>query len=271
MAESLPQELVEAITDEFHSPSDLKACSLTSHAFSSATRAILFRQIKLTESQLDADAVQRFHELCVVSPHIPPLVQTLYINGYRCGPTFLAVFDVISCVLQYMQNLKVVEFHHVTIGNWIAGTVSSHSFREIHFTDVIFHENGFRQMCAVLQASPGLERLSVHHNHLPVFGGNATSQLSLDNTHCRPRIRDLSVVSRHSYSFIEVILETTTCPVSLEELRWFKFTLTKANDFQHLAKNLQLTSHSLRVLLLTFKCGEYLYTNVHLSIFLSEL
>ncbi|PBK73452.1 hypothetical protein ARMSODRAFT_634404 [Armillaria solidipes] len=152
MAESLPQELVDAIIDEVHSLSDLKACSLTCHAFSSPTRAILFRQIKLTESQLDADAVQKFHELCVVSPHIPPLVQTLHINGYRrSGLTFLAVFDIISCVLQYMQNIKVIELYRVTIGNWIAGTVSSHSLREIHLTDVLFHENGFRQMCAVLQ------------------------------------------------------------------------------------------------------------------------
>ncbi len=273
MAESLPQELVDAIIDEVHSPSDLKACSLTCHAFSSPTRAILFRQIKLTESQLDADGVQRFHELCAVSPHIPPLVQTLHINGFRhSSRTFLAVFDIISCVLQYMQNLKVIKFYRVTIGNWITGMVSSHSFREIHLTDVLFHENGFRQMCAVLQGSPYLEQLFVHHNYpLPVFGDNATSQLSLDNTHRRPRIRDLTVVSRDSYSFIEAILETKTCPVSIEELRWFQFTLTKATDFQHLAEILQLTSRSLRVLLLTFKCREYLYAYVYLSIFLSEL
>ncbi|PBK73451.1 hypothetical protein ARMSODRAFT_1015015 [Armillaria solidipes] len=42
--------------------------------------------------------------------------------------------------------------------------------------------------------------------------------------------------------------------MSIKELRWFQFTLTKATDFQHLAKILQLTSRSLRVLLLTFKC-----------------
>ncbi|KAK0431499.1 hypothetical protein EV421DRAFT_1911833 [Armillaria borealis] len=255
MAESLPQELMDAIIDEVHSTSDLKACLLACHTFSSPTRAILFRQIKLTESQLDADAVQRFHELCVVSPHIPLLVQTLYINGYRCGPTFLAVFDIISCVLQYMQSLKVIEFYCVTIGNWTTGMVSSHLFCEIHLTDVIFHENGFRQMCAVIRGSPDLERLFVYHNHPPVFGGNATSQLSLDNTHCRACIQDLSIVSRHSYSFIEAILDTKTCPMSIEELRWFQFTLTRATDFQHLAKILQLTSCSLQVLLLTFKCA----------------
>ncbi|KAK0225457.1 hypothetical protein IW262DRAFT_687581 [Armillaria fumosa] len=106
-------------------------------------------------------------------------------------------------------------------------------------------------MCAVVRGSPDLERLFVHNNRqFSAFGDNATSQLSLDHTHCRPRIKDLSLGSRHLSSFIEAILDTKNCLVSIEELRWFQYTLTTATDFQHLAKILELTSGTLRVLLL---------------------
>ncbi|KAK0505230.1 hypothetical protein EDD18DRAFT_328934 [Armillaria luteobubalina] len=252
MAESLPRELVDAIIDELPSRRDLKALSLTCHVFSLPARAILFRQIKLTQLQLNPDVVQRFHELCVVSPHIPPLVRALHLDGRCRGPTFLAVFDIISWVLQFMQNLRVIKLYHVTIGNWVPSTTSSHSLREIHLTDVIFHEDGFRQMCALIRGSPHLERLFVHDNRrFSAFGGNATSQLSLNHTHCGPRIKDLSLGNRPLSSFIEAILDTKNCLVSIEELRWFQYTLTTATDFQHLAKILELTSGTLRVLLLT--------------------
>ncbi|KAK0462590.1 uncharacterized protein EV420DRAFT_1197395 [Desarmillaria tabescens] len=185
MAESLPQELIDAIIDEVHSPSDLRACSLTSRAFSSRTRAILFRHIKLKGSQLNSDGVQKLHELCMAFPHIPPLVQTLCVNGHRGSSTFLAVFDIISCILQFMQNLKVLKFDHVTIGNFCdesLAQLSTHSFREIHLINVIFHENGFEQLCAVLQRSPGLERLLVHHTHsVSMIGGGTTTHLKLDH------------------------------------------------------------------------------------------
>ncbi|KAK0213250.1 hypothetical protein DFS33DRAFT_109564 [Desarmillaria ectypa] len=165
-----------------------------------------------------------------------------------------------------MQNLKVIKFYDVTISDFCDGSLarlSSYSFREIHLYDVVFHENGFGQMCAVLQGSPDLERLFVHHTSLitvSMFGGDETSQPRLDHTHVThrgPRIRDLSVVSRHSYScpaFIEAILETRTCPLSIDKLHRFAFSLSKTSDLQHLAKILKLTSGSLRVLLLTFNC-----------------
>ncbi len=276
MADSLPQELVDAIIDEVRSFGDLKACSLTCHAFSSRTRAILFREVKLSgRSQLNA--FQRFHELCVESSHIPSLVQTLSIHGYHRGPTLLRpASDTVNSILQFMQNLKVIKFHDVTISDFCDGSLarlSSHSFREIHLYDVVFHENGFDQMCAVLQGSPDLERLFVHHTGpmtVSMFGGDETNQPRLDHTHVTrrgPRIRDLSVVSRYSYScptFIEAILETKTCPVSVEKLRRFAFSLSKTIDFQHLTKILKLTSGTLRVLLLTFNCREYL--SAYLSI-----
>ncbi|PBK95389.1 hypothetical protein ARMGADRAFT_1011246 [Armillaria gallica] len=266
MAESLPQELVDAIIDEVRSFGDLKACSLTCHAFSSRTRTILFREVKLSgRSQLNA--FQRFHELCVESPHIPSLVQTLSIYGYHRGPTLLRpASDTVNSILQFMQNLKVIKFHDVTISDFCDGSLarlSSHSFREIHLYDVVFHENGFDQMCAVLRGSPDLERLFVHHTGpmtVSMFGGDETNQPRLDHTHVTrrgPRIRDLSVVSRYSYNcpaFIEAILETQTCPVSVEKLRRFAFSLSKTIDFQHLTKILKLTSGTLRVLLLTFNC-----------------
>ncbi|KAK0462591.1 uncharacterized protein EV420DRAFT_1197436 [Desarmillaria tabescens] len=174
--------------------------------------------------------------------------------------------DTVNSILQFMQNLKVIKFYDVTISDFCDGSLarlSSHSFCEIHLYDVVFHGNGFDQMCAVLQGSPDLERLFVHHTGpmtASMFGGDETSQPRLDHTHVTrrgPRIRDLSVVSRHSYScpaFIEAILETKICPLSAEKLRRFAFSLSKTVDFQHLARILKLTSGSLRVLLLTFNC-----------------
>ncbi|KAK0505229.1 hypothetical protein EDD18DRAFT_1128193 [Armillaria luteobubalina] len=268
MAESLPQELVDAVIDDVRSFSDLKACSLTCHTFSARTRAILFREVKLSgRSQLDA--FQRFHELCVESPHIPSLVQTLCIHDYRRGsalPGLRPTFDTVNSILHFMQNLKVIKFYDVTISDFCDGSLarlSSHSFREIHLYDVVFHENGFDQLCAVLQGSPDLERLFVHHTGpttVSMFGGDDTNQPRLNHLHATrrgPRIRDLSVVSRYSYScpaFIGAILETKTCPVSVEKLRRFAFSLSKTVDFQHLVKILKLTSGTLRVLLLTFNC-----------------
>ncbi|KAK0194972.1 hypothetical protein F5146DRAFT_1132398 [Armillaria mellea] len=120
---SLPWELVDAIIDDIHSTRDLKAFSLTCHTFYLPTRRILFRQFKLTQSQLQSDMVLRFHELCVVSPHIPPLVQTLDIGKLSSGSTFLAAFDIISWVLQFMVNVEVIKLYHVTIDNWIPSTV----------------------------------------------------------------------------------------------------------------------------------------------------
>ncbi|KAG7446694.1 uncharacterized protein BT62DRAFT_134869 [Guyanagaster necrorhizus] len=118
-------------------------------------------------------------------------------------------------------------------------------------------------MCAVLQGSPDLERPFVHHTgamRVSMFNGDETSQPRLDHTHLTrrgPRIRDLSIVSRYSYrcpAFIEAILDTKPCPVSIEKLRRFAFSLSKTIDFQHLAKMLRLTSATLRVLSLTFNC-----------------
>ncbi|PBK63002.1 hypothetical protein ARMSODRAFT_549649 [Armillaria solidipes] len=130
-----------------------------------------------------------------------------------------------------MQHLKVIKFYDVTISYFCDGSLarlSSHPFREIHLYDVVFHENGFDQMCAILQGSPDLERLFVHHTGpttVSTFGGDETNQPRLDHTYDTrrgPRIRDLSV--------------TKTCPVSVEKLRRFAFSLSKTVDFQHLAK-----------------------------------
>lgn len=124
MAESLPQELVDAIIDEVHDFNDLKACSLISHAFSSRTRAILFREVRLSgRSQLGA--FQRFFELCIISPHIPSFVQTLCIHGYHRGPTLLRPTpDTVNAILQFMQsqNHQILRRHHQRFVRWIPGT-----------------------------------------------------------------------------------------------------------------------------------------------------
>ncbi len=135
-------------------------------------------------------------------------------------------------------------------------------------------------MCAILQGSPNLERLSVHHTGpvvLPMFGGDETSWPRLAHTHATrrgPSIRDLSVVSKYDYkcpAFIEAILETSTCPLSINKLQRFAFSLSESIDFQHLSEMLTLTSDTLRVLSLTFNFREYLYLHFFGVIFLLVL
>ncbi|PBK95354.1 hypothetical protein ARMGADRAFT_1062002 [Armillaria gallica] len=265
MTEFFPQELVDAILDEVRDFNDLKACSLTCRNFSSHSRALLFQELKLDGRPAYRDAFERFHEFCVASPHIPSLVQTFCIHGYNRSHSPHRGTDTVNSILRFMQNLKVIKFYDATsFTDFCDGSMarlSSHSFREIHLYDVFFLENGFDHMCAILQGSPNLERLSVHHTGpvvLPMFGGDETSWPRLAHTHATrrgPSIRDLSVVSKYDYkcpAFIEAILETSTCPLSINKLQRFAFSLSESIDFQHLSEMLTLSSDTLRVLSLTF-------------------
>ncbi|KAK0462560.1 uncharacterized protein EV420DRAFT_1525610 [Desarmillaria tabescens] len=266
MTEFFPQELIDAIIDEVHDFDDLKACSLTCRNFSSRSRTLLFQQLNLN-GKSHLDAFQRFHDLCVVSSHIPSLVRTLCIHEYHRG-ALRPRSDIVNSLLRLMQNLEVIKFYDVTsFADFCDGSLarlSSHSFREIYLYDIFFLKNGLDQMCSILQGSPKLERLFVHHTSpytISMFGGDETSQPRLEHTHVTrrgPLIRDLSVVSSYSYrcpALIEAILETKTCPVSINELHQFAFSLSNIIDFQHLDKMLTLTSDTLRVLLLTFNCS----------------
>ncbi|KAK0213257.1 hypothetical protein DFS33DRAFT_109886 [Desarmillaria ectypa] len=192
------------------------------------------------ERPIASQCVPRFHKLCVASPYIPSLVETLCIHGYHRGPTLLRpTSGIVNSILQFMQNLKVIKFYDVTISDFCDGSLarlSSYFFREIHLYDVVFHENGFGQMCAVLQGSPDLERLFVHHTSLitvSMFGGDETSQPRLDHTHVThrgPLIRDLSI--------------TKPCLLSIDKLHRFAFSLSENIDLQHLEKILTLIRHS---------------------------
>ncbi|KAK0194953.1 hypothetical protein F5146DRAFT_266233 [Armillaria mellea] len=267
MTEFFPQELVNAIIDEVYDFNDLKACSLTCRNFFSHSRALLFQELNLEGRPAYRDAFERFLDFCVVSPHIPSLVQTFCIHGYHRTHSPHPGTDTVNSILRLMPNLKAIKFYGATsFTDFCDGSMarlSSYSFREIHLYDVFFLENGFDHMCAVLQGSPNLQRLFVHHTGpvaLPMFGGDETSRPRLDHTHHArrgPSIRDLSVVSKYDYkcpAFIEAILETGTCPLSIDKLEWFAFSLGESIDFQHLDKMLTLTSGSLRVLSLTFNC-----------------
>lgn len=267
MAEIFPQELVNAIIDEVHDFHDLKSCSLTCRNFSSRSRALLFQELNLDGRPAYRDAFQRSHDFCVASPHIPSLVQTFCIHRYHRSPSPHPGPDTVNSILRFMRNLKVIKFYNATsFTDFCDGSMarlSSHSFREIHLYDVFFLENGFDHMCAILQGPPNLERLFVHHTGpvaLPMFGGDETSRPRLDHTHQTrrgPSIRDLSVVSKYDYkcpAFIEAILETRACPLSVNKLQRFAFSLGESIDFEYLDKMLMLTSGTLRVLSLTFNC-----------------
>ncbi|KAK0462577.1 uncharacterized protein EV420DRAFT_1525706 [Desarmillaria tabescens] len=275
MTEFFPQELVDAIIDEVHDFADLKACSLTCRNFSSRSHSLLFQKLNLN-GKFHLDAFQRFHDLCIESSHIPPLVRILCIHEYYRGSALSdrPKSDIVNSLLRLMQNLEVIKFYNGTsFVDFCDGSLarfSSHSFREVHLYDIFFVKNRLDQMCAMLQGSPKLERLVVHHTGpyvLPMFGGDETSQSRLEHIHVTrrgPLIQNLSVMSRPSYrcpAFIEAILETKTCPISINELHQFAFSLSDIIDFQHLDKMLALTSDTLRVPSLTFNCPNALHSH----------
>ncbi|SJL18049.1 uncharacterized protein ARMOST_21620 [Armillaria ostoyae] len=131
---SLPQELVDRIIDE--SSDDiptLQSCSLVSHTFLPRTRVHLFKTIGLS-TILEC---QKFHGLCVASPHLTAYVKNLGICTRYGGhnhpvledPSFLAVMSLLP--VGQLKGLKMMKYHWDNISESSKEALSRHSFRSV--------------------------------------------------------------------------------------------------------------------------------------------
>ncbi|PBK60399.1 hypothetical protein ARMSODRAFT_1026589 [Armillaria solidipes] len=128
---SLPQELVDRIIDEASDDTPtLQSCSLVSHTFLPRTRVHLFETIGLS-TILEC---QKFHSLCVASPHLTAYVKNLGICTHYSGhnhpvledPSFSALMSLLP--VGQLEGLKMMKYHWDNISESSKEVLSRHSF-----------------------------------------------------------------------------------------------------------------------------------------------
>ncbi|KAK0430675.1 hypothetical protein EV421DRAFT_1912619 [Armillaria borealis] len=131
---SLPQELVDRIIDEARDDTPtLQSCSLVSHTFLPRTRVHLFETIGLS-TVLEC---QKFHSLCVASPHLTAYIKNLGICTHYGGhnhpvledPSFSALMSLLP--VGQLEGLKMMKYHWDNISESSKETLSWHSFRSV--------------------------------------------------------------------------------------------------------------------------------------------
>ncbi len=131
---SLPQELVDRIIDEASDDiPTLQSCSLVSHTFLPRTRVHLFETIGLS-TVLEC---QKFHSICIASPHLTAYVKNLGICTRYGGhnhpvledPSFSVVMSLLP--IGQLEGLKMVKYHWDNISESSKAALSRHSFRSV--------------------------------------------------------------------------------------------------------------------------------------------
>ncbi|KAK0437276.1 uncharacterized protein EV420DRAFT_1588849 [Desarmillaria tabescens] len=231
---SLPQELVDRIIDEARDDiPTLRSCSLVSHAFLPRTRVHLFETIDLST----IDECQKFHALCITSPHVITYVKNLDLCTLYGGrreriledPSFPAVMGLIP-VCQ-LERLKINKYHWSEVSESSKEALSQHSFRS-----VVLDTNLLKDVDALYTVFSGSTEFDLSFegiigesspfitNMSPPASGGWLVKLSLEGF-CDPILE--SIIETQTYPFsvnnlqsLSIIIEHQTTVASQTNLRF---------------------------------------------------
>ncbi|PBK73401.1 hypothetical protein ARMSODRAFT_632206 [Armillaria solidipes] len=243
----IPQELIDAIVDEVHHPSDLKSCSLVNRAFSSRTRIRLFRYVNLRHRMHPRNSVfTKFHDLCVSSLRLSASVKILAITDCHIT-TPPSTSGILDLIIQSLPNLAVIKLFHVHIGCFLDGPIaclSSHSFLGIHLDMVAF--DNIDQFYDLLSGSPRLKSLTLSG---AVLVSDTESRHS-EACRARPQVEHLVLRVDHDPGdrvgalILESIFRQGGCPFSVERIRRLTIDVNHLHKVQFDRANAMLAATS---------------------------
>lgn len=244
----LPQEIIDAIVDEFFVDTiTLRLCSTLCRSFSSRARANLFQTIHLTPNKCS-----KFETICLCSPEIPSLVKHISFSDFGTNPC--RARNVIAAAV----NLEQVSLTRCDLLPFARILRELEPARRTSVTHVSIQSWGlrFKEICLLLEQFLSTDILDLEGQTLKALESKAFVETFTGGPGLPIRRLDLRI-SQELNPFIDCFRSVgkLAIPFSVSRLRYLSVDFVRCWDLPQLDALLKETSHTLEEL--QFICCDY--------------
>ncbi|PBK59439.1 hypothetical protein ARMSODRAFT_798574 [Armillaria solidipes] len=249
-ASDLPQEIIDAIVDEFFvDTTTLRLCSTLCRSFSSRARANLFQTIHLTPNKCS-----KFESICLCSPDIPSLVKHISFSEFSTNPCRA------RSVVEAAINLEQISLMRCDLLPFAQFLRELEPARRTSVTRVSVQSWGlrFKEICLLLEQFPSTDILDLEGQTVKALESKAFAETFTGRRGLPIRRLDLRI-SQELNPFIDCFRSVgkSAIPFSVSRLRYLSVDFVRCGDLPQLDALLKETSHTLEEL--QFICCDYPY------------